>query len=52
MTLSSRTFRKPRLNPALSGVFTAQKWWGQIAQVLTIYKEDIREKLYYAIIET
>ena len=27
-------------------------WWGQIAQVLTIYKEDIREKLYYAIIET
>ncbi len=27
-------------------------WWGQIGQVLTIYKEDIREKLNCVIIET
>ena len=26
-------------------------WWGRIGQALTIYKEDIREKLDHAIIE-
>ena len=27
-------------------------WWGRIGQVLTMYKEDIREELNRAIIET
>ena len=27
-------------------------WWGRIRQVLTIYKEDVREKLNRVIIET